>query len=864
MFVQQFWKDVQSVGNSPPVCMLRFLTQERGAQLWGNVMTVLQMYGAALPWDNSEIDADPEFAQPYVLDAAGLSYATVTTTNQNASPSTSSKPTVDLSVMRLRGVPTFSDVIFAPNVRSMMDMPVAKFAMVLSHTKSSMNTPFECTVLDIPDMWPPLCIAAYDDNVPLVQFLIENGANLDGRTHLFQWAPVMICALFGCNKTLGPLLAAAAPCNAVDALGRAALSMCAEARQYPRQVRLLGGILQGQDNTAMVQSRRFDVAQQLVAAGATVDLREKNGSTALSLAIQNTHKTESMVRLLLDAGADVNNVDGEMTALMMAVRYQCSLELLQMLVARGAEVNCELTRAVTIGNRDLRQGETALTIALQSMCDGIVTDAVVMFLLHSGANPNAGPPQCKPLHIVAGAYCDESRSIDIVRTLIRTGANIDFESHLKRTALHEAVDRQKEGIVALLLAAGADVHARDGDNHSALLIAIHNDNEAIAIMLVAAGSTLDDEVHTAIVALGVFAADRLAQLQSDAAVRKASARLSSLRSQLFRTNGGAFEDAPLDAREGLSEFLERLQVNVVNVASVEPEPFGSGNSAVVYDAVLDDGVPVALKVLRPRSAAAVPSESSAADEMFKNELRALWFLEEKGRWRTTDQSCALMVAVARLPDGCVGIAMERFNDSLSGWITEAKQTQWHAACGITTVEQKQHVRVACARDCATAVSWLHNYTMVHCDIAPRNFLHGGLLGEPGEDGNVGLHPTMVVKLTDFGLSGCMDRNGGYTPLCGALPVLRAPELEASAPVRFTLASDVWSLALVLTAVLGGAAIAHSVGNDAAARIRPSLALAADAQPLQRPAALDLSQVFAEAAEKAVFGGADYAYENENA
>ena len=109
--------------------------------------------------------------------------------------------------------------------------------------------------------------------------------------------------------------------------------------------------------------------------GADIDQKDSDGNTALIFAILNTHY--DVAKLLIDRGADLNivNKDGR-GALFVAVDMHTvdwsprparrevdqttSLDLVRWLIAKGANVNQQLTAAVPIVNLAQDTGDRTL------------------------------------------------------------------------------------------------------------------------------------------------------------------------------------------------------------------------------------------------------------------------------------------------------------------------------------------------------------------------------------------------------------------------------------------------------------------------------------------------------------------------
>ena len=233
----------------------------------------------------------------------------------------------------------------------------------------------------------------------------------------------------------------------------------------------------------------------------------------------------SLVRELLDSGADVNvpQVDG-MTALHWAVFYDDS-DITALLVRSGANVSAENRYGVTpislaAGNRNgdlvtllldagadpnttLRGGETVLMTAANTGSLEAV-DA----LLANGADPNLVEHRNQTALMWAAA----EGHAPVVDRLINAGADIDASLYSGFTPMFFAVREGRIEVVHRLLAAGVDVNAllvRDkdaqcgwcdgrsarpvNDGMSPLLLAVRNGHFELALALVDAGADPNDQ-----------------------------------------------------------------------------------------------------------------------------------------------------------------------------------------------------------------------------------------------------------------------------------------------------------------------------------------------------------------------------------
>lgn len=176
--------------------------------------------------------------------------------------------------------------------------------------------------------------------------------------------------------------------------------------------------------TTAVRWNNFEAMQVLFKAGSEVEIRDKDDLTPLLLACK--FRDVSVARFLLDAGADVN-VRGRdnVTCLMMACEAG-KVEVVRFLLENGFQnVN-----AVT------STGDTAL-------CNAI---------------PNG--------------WNDENISAELVKALIKSGADVNIKSRRGRTSLMKAVFFKSLQICELLLDGGAEVNVEDEMRRTALMYAV--------------------------------------------------------------------------------------------------------------------------------------------------------------------------------------------------------------------------------------------------------------------------------------------------------------------------------------------------------------------------------------------------------
>jgi ankyrin repeat protein len=393
----------------------------------------------------------------------------------------------------------------------------------------------------------PLQLAAVNGSARVIDVLVEAGADVnavlpEGETIL------MTAARTGRTEALQILLDAGAKVDAVDKWhGETALHWAAAENHgdVVRQLASRGADVDVRSSTQTYRRRSgqsilplgswtplmyaaranaIEAGRALVARGATLDLVDPDGATALVIAIINAHY--DFAAMLLDGGADPNiaEKDSGMAALYatadmhrLAVGHGRpnprpsgaldAVDLTRLLLAKKADPNARLKAATmqrqhTIGDSTLAAGATPLMRAAKS---GDI--AIVTLLLDAGADPTAVLANGNNALMFASGlgWRDGSpaapsydqgppeEAVATIELLLARGLDVNAANNNGDTALHAAVSgRASPGIVRVLVARGARVDAQNKRGQTPLTLAKNRANrdmkEILAILLGAAAT----------------------------------------------------------------------------------------------------------------------------------------------------------------------------------------------------------------------------------------------------------------------------------------------------------------------------------------------------------------------------------------
>lgn len=368
----------------------------------------------------------------------------------------------------------------------------------------------------------PLWLAARNGSAAMVDRLLNAGADVN-VTLIMGETPLMTAARGGHLETVRLLLSRGAEVNATEQERHQTALMWAVAQGHVGVVQLL--IASGADiharttawdqlentagNTNPIGNFRMshgsstpllfaarhgsiDVTRVLLEAGADVNDTSAAGTSALVIAAHSGHGPLGV--FLLEQGADPNAAEAGYTALHAAV-LRSQVQLAQALLLHGADVNAPLNHG-TPGRRfsadySLRYqliGANAFWLAAKY---GELD--IIRLLAAGGADPLAVPesgmsalqaamgiPQGTEnrRNRVVSAYQpgpdknnEERLAVELARVAIALGADVNASDARGNTTLHHAVRQRFEPVITLLAEAGADLNVSNDRDETPLNLA---------------------------------------------------------------------------------------------------------------------------------------------------------------------------------------------------------------------------------------------------------------------------------------------------------------------------------------------------------------------------------------------------------
>ena len=317
-----------------------------------------------------------------------------------------------------------------------------------------------------------------------VRILLTNGARVDTIENWRGQTPLMWAAAEGNVDAMKMLIEAGADVNARSTI----IAWERQRTEEPRDKWLPPGGL----TPLLFAARDGKVASAkvLLDAGADINIVDPDRHTALIIALSNGQL--DVAALLIERGADLNMEDkvGQ-TALYAAVDFHTvpasnrpapretddtisSLEIIKMLLAKGAKVDATLRAALPYRTKLDRGGDGVLGAGTTPLIRaGKAADVtVIKLLLDKGANAKAATRNGVSALMMAanvatreedmtGRNKSQKDIIESIKLLMAAGADVKGSDTQGRSALHGAAMWGLTDVVKFLRENGADINIKD-------------------------------------------------------------------------------------------------------------------------------------------------------------------------------------------------------------------------------------------------------------------------------------------------------------------------------------------------------------------------------------------------------------------
>ncbi|CAD7699544.1 unnamed protein product [Ostreobium quekettii] len=246
------------------------------------------------------------------------------------------------------------------------------------------------------------------------------------------------------------------------------------------------------------ESGNITAINSMLDNGVDPNAARDDGSTALILAARFGHK--AIVVALLEASAQVNGYDNSGDTALLAASSAGHVDVVSLLLQAGADPSHSNDLGLTALSAAAQAGHAAVLALLP----GQPPDLSVALLVAAEAGQTAAVSALikrdvdlemrSPRHsgaTVLGVAAAVPGGEEVVRELLRAGADVGATNADGWTPLHWAAAFGDGSVVEALLEGGAQVEVREGDGLTPLMVAAARGNVATARALVGAGADVN-------------------------------------------------------------------------------------------------------------------------------------------------------------------------------------------------------------------------------------------------------------------------------------------------------------------------------------------------------------------------------------
>jgi ankyrin len=346
-------------------------------------------------------------------------------------------------------------------------------------------------------------------NLESVKVLLEHGALVDTRDREFQQTALMVAVRANHPDVVKLLIERRSDVNATTRVGRTpGWVLPNSVPGFGHGIGIVRGGLPDRGSRYLTpgglspllyaaRDGRLESAKLLVDAGAQIEQRDPNGITPLLMAITNNHMT--VARFLIERGADIHvtdwygrtplwaavetrNMDVDNASFENGVDREPALDLIKVLLSRGASANARTKEAPPIRRQMLRTTGTLewvdFTGQTPFLAAARAADVTVMkLLLEHGADPKTTTVGgTTALMAAAGVnwvvdqtYDEGAKArLDAVKLCYDLGIDVNAMNSMGLTAVMGAANRGSDDIIQFLVDKGARLDVKDKEGRTAL------------------------------------------------------------------------------------------------------------------------------------------------------------------------------------------------------------------------------------------------------------------------------------------------------------------------------------------------------------------------------------------------------------